>query len=53
MIWLLTPPPSTVRKLDARHTRRLRKFDNLLNDDRGGGGVEEPNHTAARMPSPL
>jgi hypothetical protein len=40
MIWL--PPPSLVRKLNRRHTGRLRKRDDLLTGERrrGGGGAE-------------
>jgi hypothetical protein len=47
VIWLLTfpLPPSPIRKLDRRRTRRLRKRENL----RTGEGVgEEPNHTTSR-----
>ncbi len=48
MIWLLAhpPPPSTVSKLDRRHTGRMRKRDNLLTW-KGGGEGEEPNHKKA------
>jgi hypothetical protein len=40
MIWLLPHPfpPSPLRKLDRRHTLRLRESDNLLTVTVGGGG---------------
>jgi hypothetical protein len=39
IIWLLLNPlpPSPVTKLDRRHTGRLRKRDNLLTGEGGGG----------------
>jgi hypothetical protein len=40
--------PSTARKLDWRHTGRLRKKENLLTSDGGKGVGVEPNHTTAR-----
>jgi hypothetical protein len=42
-----------VRKLDRRHTERLRKRDKLLTGDEGKGVGEEPNHKTARKPGPL
>ncbi len=48
------PTTSPVSKLDRRHTRRLRKRDNLLRGEGGGVGIGvEPNHTTARKPDPL
>jgi hypothetical protein len=40
MIWLLSlpPPPSSVSKLDQRHSGRLRKRDNLLTGEGDGVG---------------
>jgi hypothetical protein len=44
----------TTPMLDRRHTRRLRKRDNLLTGEGKGVGVmEEPNHTTASKPGPL
>ncbi len=46
MIWLLAHPlpPSSISKLNRRHTGRTSQRDNLLTG--GGEGVgEEPNHT--------
>ncbi len=44
---------SLPRKLDRRHTGRLRK-ERQLADGRSGKGVgEEPKHTTARKPGPL
>jgi hypothetical protein len=34
----LAPSPSPIRKLDRRHTGRLRMRDNLLMGERGEGG---------------
>jgi len=34
----LPPPPLPVSKLDRRHTRRLRKRDDLLTGEGGRGG---------------
>ncbi len=48
-----SPPPSPVSKLDRRHTGRLRKKDNLLTEEGGGGAGEGPNHTTAWKPGPL
>ncbi len=42
------PPPSSVSKLDRRHTGRLRKRDKLLTGEGGKGVGEEPNHTTAK-----
>ncbi len=47
------PPPSPVSKLDRRHTERMRKGDNMLTEERGGGGGEKLNHMTARKPGPL
>jgi hypothetical protein len=44
-------PPSPVSNLERRHTRRLRKRDNLLTEE--GREGEEPNHTIARLSGPL
>ncbi len=40
----------TVRKLDRRHTRRLKRRDSLLTEEGEGG---ESNHMIARKPGPL
>jgi hypothetical protein len=42
------PSPSPVRKLDQRHTGRLRKRDSLLTGEVGEGMGVEPNHTTVR-----
>ncbi len=49
VVWFGSPT-SPVRKLDRRHTGRLRKRDNLLSGNGRGGrrGDVEPNHTTAR-----
>ncbi len=51
----LLPPPSPLRKLDRRHTGRLRKRYNLLclRGEVGEGVGEEPNHTTARRNGPI
>ncbi len=50
MIWFHPPlSPSSVSKLDQRHTGRRRKRDNLLT----GKGGEKGNHTTARKLGPL
>jgi hypothetical protein len=53
MIWLLLhqpTPPSLISKLDRCSTERLRKRDNLLTEEVGGGAK---NYTTGRKPGPL
>ncbi len=45
-------PPSSGRKLDWRHTERLRKRNNWVTGE-GEGVGEEPDHTIARKTGPL
>ncbi len=42
-----------LRKLDRRHTGRLRKRDKLLTGEGRGGLGEEPNNKTTRKPGPL
>ncbi len=49
---LAPPHPSTVSKLDRRHTGSLRKRDNFLMVERGRGLGRRQNHTTAARNSP-
>ncbi len=46
VVWLdRIMPPTTIYKLDRRHTRRLRRRDNFLDVKEGPGVGKDPNHT--------